>query len=190
MSGKRCFDLAAAAALLVLLAPVLAVIAIGVRVGGRPVLFRQIRVGQYGRQFTILKFRTMRSGPGPLVTVHGDDRITRLGGLLRRLKLDELPQLVNVLLGDMSLVGWRPEVPAVVDQMRAAYEPLLAFPAGVTDPSSIRFRHESALLRDLDDPMAYYLAEILPIKVSLSLDYARRASRRSDLTVLVRTVAR
>jgi lipopolysaccharide/colanic/teichoic acid biosynthesis glycosyltransferase len=187
---KRVFDVCAALLLLAISAPVWVPAACAIAVvDGRPVLFRQARVGQYGRTFVILKFRTMRAAPGRALTVGGDSRITRLGFVLRAVKVDEIPQFVNVVCGDMSLVGWRPELPAIVAAVPDLYAPLLKFKPGIIDPATVRFRHESRLLAVADDPERFYLDEVLPEKVGLSLAYARRASFLSDLRLLARLVA-
>jgi lipopolysaccharide/colanic/teichoic acid biosynthesis glycosyltransferase len=187
---KRFFDVTMAVLLLVLTAPLLAATAIVVLLDtGSPVLFRQARVGHHGRIFIILKFRTMTSSVGPHITVGRDPRVTWSGRWLRSWKLDELPQLVNVLRGDMSLVGWRPELPEYVVRYPDLFAPLLAYRPGVVDPAALRFRHESDLLARQSDPERYYVEVLLPAKVELSLQYARAASLRTDLLVLRGLVA-
>ncbi len=189
--AKRLFDLAGAGLGLVLLAPLLAVLALLIKLeDGDPVLFKQERVGYRGRRFHIWKFRTMvpdAAARGLLLTVGRDPRITRIGAWLRRLKLDELPQLVNVLVGDMSLVGPRPDVPCYVDRYRAPERRVLEFVPGMTDPSAIRFVGESALLAASHDPERNYLEEIAPEKIRLSLAYATRATVWTDLLVILAT---
>jgi lipopolysaccharide/colanic/teichoic acid biosynthesis glycosyltransferase len=190
--AKRTFDLVLTAVGLVVLSPVLALVAVLVGVGsGRPVLFRQTRVGRGFRRFRIVKFRTMvadaeRLG-GPL-SVGADPRITRVGSALRRLKLDELPQLFNVLAGDMSLVGPRPEVPEYVERFRAEYEEILSLRPGLTDLASLKYRDESALLAGAADPAGEYVRVILPDKIRLGREYVRRASVMLDLSIILRTI--
>lgn len=190
---KRAFDLVASAFGLLLLWPVFLVVAVLVKAeDGGPVLFRQERIGRQGRPFWILKFRTMTidaPSRGPAITAHGDARITRIGGLLRRAKLDELPQLWNVLRGDMSLVGARPEVPRYVELFRAEYNEILRLRPGITDPASIRFRDESELLAASEDPETTYIERILPEKLRLARDYVRNASPAYDVQLVLTTLA-
>lgn len=192
---KRMLDVAVASAGLLVLSPLLLACALWVKLDSRgPALYRQARVGQGGRVFRIHKLRTMRvaddpAAPGLAITADRDPRITRAGAFLRASKIDELPQLVDVLLGDMSLVGPRPEVPHYValypEAMRAT---LLSVRPGITDPASIAFRDEQALLARSADPDRTYREVVLPQKLALAADYVRRASFASDLAVLWRTV--
>ena len=189
---KRCIDLAVAIVLLLVLSPVLAVAAIAVKCSGSgPVLFRQTRVGRGGKPFEILKLRTMRTtrSPGPLITGAGDPRVTRVGRVLRRWKVDELPQLVNVLRGEMSFVGPRPEVPRYVNMFAEQYRELLAVRPGITDIASMAFRDEETLLGRSSNPEDLYVREILPRKLALSHAYVRRRSFGLDLRLIARTVA-
>lgn len=190
--GKRLFDLAGASLGVVLLAPLLAVLALLVKLEDRgPVFFKQERVGYRGRRFRIWKFRTMvvdAAARGLLLTVGRDPRITRIGSWLRRLKLDELPQLFNVLVGDMSLVGPRPDVPSYVDRYRARERRVLEFVPGMTDPAAIQFVGENALLAASHDPERNYLEEIAPEKIRLSLAYAERATVWTDLWTILATL--
>lgn len=191
---KRLFDLCCAAAGLVLLVPVLAAVALWVVWDSPgPALFRQQRVGRAGRLFHIVKFRTMHpraETAGPPLTVGADGRITRAGHWLRRTKIDELPQLFNVLLGHMSLVGPRPEVPRYValypDDLRTL---VLSVRPGITDRASIEFRDESTLLGQSSDPERTYVEQILPIKLRYGADYARSHTLRGDLAIILRTLA-
>ena len=165
--GKRLFDIACSATALLLLCPVLLAVALWVRMDSPgPVIFRQQRVGRGGRLFSIFKFRTMRVGAeaaGLPLTVGDDTRITQAGAWLRRSKVDELPQLVNVLWGDMSLVGPRPEVPRYVALYPADLrETVLSVRPGITDLASLAYRNESALLAHSADPERTYAEEILP----------------------------
>lgn len=188
--AKRGLDLLVSATLLALFALPMAFIALWVRLDSPgPALFRQQRVGQGGRLFTIHKFRTMRADGGGLgLTVGEDARITRAGRWLRRLKLDELPQLWDVLRGAMSLVGPRPDLPAYVDRYpEPLRQQLLAVRPGITDPASLAFRDEAALLAAAADPEREYLERILPAKLQLSADYARRATVLTDLRLIART---
>jgi lipopolysaccharide/colanic/teichoic acid biosynthesis glycosyltransferase len=191
--AKRAFDLLAAGLGLLLLAPLMLAIAVAVKLDSRgPVLFRQARVGRHGVLFRIRKFRTMVADApkrGPALTVGDDARITRIGRWLRRTRLDELPQLVDVLAGHMSLVGPRPELPQYV----ALYPPglrerVLAVRPGITDPSSLLFLDESAQLARAADPEREYVDVILPRKLQCAADYAAQAGLRSDVGVLLRTL--
>jgi lipopolysaccharide/colanic/teichoic acid biosynthesis glycosyltransferase len=190
---KRAMDLLLSGAALILVAPLMLIIALAVRLNSSgPAFFRQVRVTRGGRPFEILKFRSMFSTPvsdGRLVTVDGDPRITSVGAFLRRTKLDELPQLINVLKGDMSLVGPRPEVPKYV----AMYPPplrqlILSVRPGITDEASIEFRNESAVLAQADDPEATYLNQILPRKLEMYARYAQHHTLLGDLHILARTL--
>jgi lipopolysaccharide/colanic/teichoic acid biosynthesis glycosyltransferase len=192
---KRAFDILASALGLVLLAPAMLAIALWVRLDSPgPALFRQERVGRHGRTFRIHKFRTMivdAPSLGPSLTTTDDARITYSGRFLRRHKLDELPQLLDVLVGDMSVVGPRPEVPQYV----ALYPPatrdlVLSIRPGLTDEAAIRFRDESRLLAAGIDSHATYVNEILPLKLALYEQYVRNRSMRGDLAIVWRTLLR
>ena len=189
--GKRGFDCALAAVLIVVFAPLLLVLALLIKLDdGGPVLFRQQRTGFRGRPFTILKFRTMivdAPARGRAITVGADARITRIGRWLRASKLDELPQLFNVLKAEMSFVGPRPEVPRYTDDYAREDRVVLARRPGLTDPSSLRYRCESDLLALAGDPEHTYRTRILPDKLRGSARYARRQTLASDLRVLVGT---
>lgn len=180
-----------AAAGLAVLSPTLALLALAVWLdSGRPVLFRHRRVGQGGRTFELLKFRSMVvDHGGPSLTRKGEARITRAGAWLRRWKLDELPQLWNVVRGEMSLVGPRPEVPEYVDLSDPLWRRVLEARPGITDPASVAFRDEEELLAAADDVESYYRAVILPRKLELSAAYLERRSFLSDVEMLFRTVA-
>jgi lipopolysaccharide/colanic/teichoic acid biosynthesis glycosyltransferase len=191
---KRVFDLVCVLPGLLVLGPLLAVIALWIKIDSPgAVLFRQKRVGRHGRVFEILKFRTMRVGAerqGPLVTAADDPRITRSGKLLRRWKLDELPQLVNVLRGDMSLVGPRPEVPEYVRHYPSAVRELvLSVRPGLTDWASIEYRDESRLLAAAADRERMYLEEILPRKLAWCERYVASQSLALDLRLILMTLA-
>jgi lipopolysaccharide/colanic/teichoic acid biosynthesis glycosyltransferase len=189
--AKRAFDLLLSALGLLLLTPVLLLIALWVKLDSPgPVFFRQERVGRFGRPFFIHKFRTMRvDNAGLQITVGVDPRITRAGRVLRAAKLDELPQLWDVLRGAMSLVGPRPEVPRYV----ALYPPqlreiVLSVRPGITDPASLSFRNESELLAAAADPEREYVEVVMPTKLRLAAAYVRRATLRSDLRVILATL--
>jgi lipopolysaccharide/colanic/teichoic acid biosynthesis glycosyltransferase len=155
---------------------------------GGPVLFRQTRVGQNGTLFRIFKLRSMRSGPpGKAITCSGDPRITRTGIFLRRYKIDELPQLWNVLLGDMELIGPRPEVPAYVDQADPAWRTVLRCKPGLTDLSTLLYRNEEEILAQHADPDQVYRQELLPKKLLLSTHYQERRTLVMDMKLLLLT---
>jgi lipopolysaccharide/colanic/teichoic acid biosynthesis glycosyltransferase len=193
MRFKRLFDLCLAIPGAVIVSPVLLGIAAWVKWDSPgPVLFRQVRVGRGGRPFKVLKFRTMLAGAegkGPPITIGSDPRITRCGAFIRKHKLDELPQLFNVIKGEMSLVGPRPEVPEYV----ALYPPevrdvVLSVPPGVTDLASIEFKDESILLAASEDPRRTYIAEILPRKLDLYVSYVGKRSLSLDVQVIAKTI--
>lgn len=187
--AKRGFDLIVAVFLLIVLSPVLVTIAAVIRIrDGKPVLFRQERVGRHGVAFRVLKFRTMHAAPGAQVTIQGDSRITGIGRWLRAHRLDELPQLINVLKGDMSLVGPRPEVAKYVSLFPDEYRQILELRPGITGPASVEFRNESELLAAYPDPERAYVEVILPQKIALAVDYLRDRSMLVDLKILGRTV--
>jgi lipopolysaccharide/colanic/teichoic acid biosynthesis glycosyltransferase len=186
---KRAFDIVVAVVGLVLVSPFLAASALAVRVtSGSPVLYRQERVGRYFQSFEIVKLRTMTTHPGPVVTVGADPRITPVGRWLRRTKVDELPQLWNVVRGDMSLVGPRPEVPIHVEQFRADYEVVLTVRPGITDDASLRYRREAQVLAASADPERAYVEEILPDKLRVARRYVAERSFTGDLRILARTL--
>lgn len=188
---KRLFDLLGATAALLLLTPLLLLVALLVKLDSPgPVFFRQQRVGRRGVPFRIHKFRTMAHGAAGLpITVGADPRITRVGAFLRRTRIDELPQFIDVLQGTMSLVGPRPEVPRYV----AHYPPhlrdrALAVRPGITDPASLHFIDEAALLARAADPEREYIDVILPAKLQRAAEYAEQASLATDLRVLWQTL--
>jgi lipopolysaccharide/colanic/teichoic acid biosynthesis glycosyltransferase len=190
---KRLFDLIVAAGALLMLSPLLLLLALAIRFDSPgPVFFRQVRVGRHGREFRIHKFRTMVADAPALglpLTVGDDPRITRVGRWLRGTRLDELPQLLDVVRGSMSLVGPRPEVPRYVAQYPAELrERVLAVRPGITDPASLAGLDEAAALAAAADPESEYVNVLLPRKLRLAADYAERASLATDLGVLLRTV--
>ncbi len=188
---KRLFDITASALGLLILAPLLALIALAIRLDSAgPIFHRAVRVGRNGCEFTLYKFRTMvvnATQIGPGITISGDPRVTRVGRLLRRWKLDELPQLLNVLRGEMSLVGPRPEDPRYVALYTTEQREVLRVRPGITSPASVRFRNEEALLSG-EDWERRYIEEIMPAKLALDLEYVRHASLHRDLAVLWETL--
>jgi lipopolysaccharide/colanic/teichoic acid biosynthesis glycosyltransferase len=193
MLTKRAFDVISAGMALVVLSPVLLGVALAIRLrDGSPVLFRQRRVGRHGELFVLLKFRTMRpdAAPGGGLTIGDDPRVTPLGRFLRRHKVDELPQLVNVLKGDMSVVGPRPELEEFVAAYPDDYREILRLRPGLTDLASIKYRDEAALLAGSADPRRTYLEDVLPDKIRLAKEYLRTRSLALDLRVIARTLLR
>lgn len=190
--GKIVLDIVASFVGLVILCPLFIVIALIILCGdGLPLFFRQERVGQHGLPFRMWKFRTMVKNAkrlGPPLTAGDDARITRIGHWLRKYKLDELPQLVNVLLGHMSLVGPRPEVPRYVALYTHKQRRVLELKPGITDPASIYYRDESRIMADMPDPERFYVESVMPDKIRINLEYASHASVWSDLGVIVTTV--
>jgi lipopolysaccharide/colanic/teichoic acid biosynthesis glycosyltransferase len=192
LSTKRCFDLFFSSAGLLVLSPLFLLIAVLVKAGdGGPVFFRQQRVGLGGRLFWIWKFRTMvvdAEKQGLKITSGSDRRITRIGRLLRRSKLDELPQLWNVLRGDMSFVGPRPEVPRYVALYTPDQREILRLRPGITDLATLEFRHEEELLRQAADVERLYIDYCIPKKIELNLRYAQRASIWQDTWIILQTL--
>ena len=169
--------------------PILAIAAAAIVIeDGFPILFLQQRVGKAGVLFNVFKLRSMRNGSGPMVTAAGDSRITKTGWLLRKYKLDEVVQLWNVVRGDMSLVGPRPEVPKFVDLNNPLWQQVLSVKPGITDVSTLAFRDEESILKNQTDPEAYYRTHVLPHKLRLQTAELRNRSWRQDLRVLAKTV--
>jgi lipopolysaccharide/colanic/teichoic acid biosynthesis glycosyltransferase len=191
-SVKRGLDIGGSAFGLLLLAPVFAIVAVLIKIDSPgPVFFRQERIGRGFGAFLIYKFRTMvPDAPlkGGTVTTTNDPRITRLGAILRHTKIDELPQLINVLKGEMSLVGPRPEVREYVELFRQHYETTLTVRPGITDLASLKYRDEAALLARSENPEEEYVRRILPDKLRLAEEYVRRASLALDLVLIFKTV--
>jgi len=190
---KRLFDLVVAGAGLLLLAPLLLVIALWIKLDSPgPVFFRQQRVGRFGALFRIHKFRSMRGDAplaGPQLTVGADPRITRAGAFLRRSKLDELPQLIDVLAGTMSLVGPRPEVPRYVAMYPAELRAkVLSVRPGITDPASIAYRDENTLLAGAADPERVYIEQVMPAKLRFAAQYVDRMSLWNDVRLIGATL--
>lgn len=184
------FERPVAAGGLVALSPVLLLCAAAVRLSSPgPLLFRQERVGQGGKRFILFKFRTMQTGQeGAQVTRSGDVRITSVGCLLRKLKLDELPELWNIVRGEISLVGPRPEVPRYIDFANPLWAEVLRARPGITDPVTLRLRNEEELLPQGQDPERFYSEVLQPVKLRGYAEYLRRRTWRTDLVVLVETI--
>jgi lipopolysaccharide/colanic/teichoic acid biosynthesis glycosyltransferase len=192
--ARRVFDVAVAGVALAAVLLPMAVIALAIRLGSRgPAFFRQERVGLNGRRFRIWKLRTMVSDApagGSLVTAAGDARITPLGRVLRRWKVDELPQLINVLTGEMSLVGPRPEVARYVALYSDEQRRVLSVPPGMTDPASLEYADEEQRLEGTDDIETVYVREVMPRKLELNLRYIDERTFGGDLKLILRTIAR
>ena len=189
---KRSFDIIASAAGLFLLASVFGIAALLIRLtSGSPVIFRQQRMGRDFRPFTIYKFRTMvidAQLKGRAITCDRDSRITPIGAVIRKLKVDELPQLLNVLKGDMSLVGPRPEMPEFVRQFEQDYRVILQIRPGITDLASLKYHNESEVLAQFEDPSDAYIRCILPDKLLLAKEYVNRSSLLFDIELILRTL--
>ena len=190
--AKRLFDIVSSGIGLLCLAPIFVVMAIWIKLDSRgPVFYRQTRVGRYGRDFRIFKFRSMRVGSdkGRQITVgEKDPRITRFGYFIRRYKIDELPQLINVFLGDMSVVGPRPEVRKYVDLYSEEQRKVFQVRPGITDLASIKYRNENELLSQVDDPDTYYIDVIMPDKLAINLEYIRHQSFMGDIKIIFNTL--
>lgn len=189
---KRLFDIIVSLILLILLSPVFLVISIMIKTDSKgPVMFRQVRVTQYGKTFRIFKFRTMVTDAeklGTQVTVDNDSRITKTGNRLRKCRLDEIPQLLNILKGEMSFVGTRPEVEKYVNCYTPEMMAILLLPAGVTSTASIAYKDEDRLLKDAVSPDDVYVKQILPEKMKYNLEYLKNFGFFYDIRVMIRTV--
>lgn len=188
---KRLFDLIASGLGLIVLIPLFLIIAIWIKLDSKgSVFYRQVRVGRNNKDFRIFKFRSMRVGAdkGSLVTIGGrDPRVTRSGYWIRKFKLDELPQLINVFIGDMSLVGPRPEVRHYVDYWTPEQMHVLDVRPGITDPASIKFRNENELMEKAEDPEKYYIEVIMQEKIKLYLEYVEKHNFWYDLGLIFKT---
>lgn len=188
---KRIFDIVASGLGLIVLSPLFFMLAIWIKLDSKgPVFYRQVRVGRYNKDFRIFKFRSMRVGAdkGSLVTIGGrDPRVTRSGYWIRKFKLDELPQLINVFNGDMSLVGPRPEVRHYVDYWTPEQMHVLDVRPGITDPASIKFRNENELMEQAEDPEKYYIEVIMQEKLKLYLEYVQNHSFLGDIGLIFKT---
>ena len=189
---KRIFDIISSLAGLVLLFPLLAIVALLIKCDSKgPVFFKQERIGKGFRPFGIYKFRTMRqASDGLRLTIGQDPRITRIGSFLRKTKLDEVPQLINVLKGEMSLVGPRPEVREFVELFRRDYEEILKVRPGVTDIASLKYQDEAKILGESKSPEEEYVRRILPDKIRLAEEYVSRSSFLFDLGLILKTLPR
>lgn len=188
---KWVFDRVMALVGLVVLSPLLAVVAIliAIKMPGGPVLFRQKRVGQYGELFTMVKFRSMTvAHGGSSISVAGESRITPLGAKLRKYKLDELPELWNVLIGDMSFVGPRPDVPGYADKLVGEDREILQLKPGITGPASLKYRNEEEILASVEDPIRYNDEVIFPDKVRINREYMEEWSFWGDIRIIFKTV--
>lgn len=189
--GKRIFDLIIGILGLIILAVPMALIAILIRItSGSPIFFTQERVGKGGQIFYVKKFRTMsvRSVEDSSITVAGDSRVTAIGSYLRRWKLDELPQLWNVLVGEMSLVGPRPDVPGYADKLQGDDRKLLLLRPGITGPATLAYRNEEEILAKVSDPVQYNNEIIYPDKVRINLEYMEKCSLMQDLKYILETM--
>ncbi len=188
---KRLFDIIASGLGLIVLSPLFVVLAVWIKLDSKgSVFYRQVRVGFKNKDFRIFKFRSMRVGAdkGSLVTIGGHDpRVTRSGYFIRKFKFDELPQLINVFLGDMSLVGPRPEVRHYVNYWTPEQMHVLDVRPGITDPASIKFRNENELMEQAEDPEKYYIEVIMQEKIKLYLEYVEKHSFLYDLGLIFKT---
>lgn len=188
---KRLFDIVASGLGLIVLGPLFLILAIWIKLDSKgPVFYRQVRVGYKNKDFRIFKFRSMRVGAdkGSLVTIGGrDPRVTKSGYWIRKFKLDELPQLINVFIGDMSLVGPRPEVRHYVDYWTPEQMHVLDVRPGITDPASIKFRNENELMEQAEDPEKYYIEVIMQEKIKLYLEYVEKHNFFYDLGLIFKT---
>ena len=189
---KRAFDILAATILLLLLSPVFLILAIAIKIDSPgKVFYRQVRVTQYGRRFRIFKFRSMVSDAdrkGTLVTVSGDTRVTKIGKFIRRYRLDEIAQLLNVICGDMTFAGTRPEVPRYTDQYTSEMMATLLIPAGITSLASIYYKDESKILDASDDPDRVYVEKVLPAKMYHNLKAIEEFSLFGDVKIMFMTL--
>ena len=188
---KSIFDRTASFFGLVFLFPVLIVVGILIRIKmpGGPIIFKQRRVGQHGQLFTMYKFRSMTVGhSGSSVSVKGESRITPLGAKLRKYKLDELPELWNVLIGDMSLVGPRPDVPGYADKLEGENRRMLLLNPGITGPASLKYRNEEEILAEQENPQKYNDAVLFPDKVQINIEYLDNWSFWNDIKIIIYTV--
>ena len=191
---KRCFDILFSIVGVLLAAPFLLLVAIMIKCSSRgPVFFRQTRIRKGGSEFKIIKFRTMIVDAekfGGQITPTNDPRITGIGKLLRKTKLDELPQLINVLLGEMSFVGPRPEVPHYVNLYTPDQQKVIDLVPGITDPASIKYSNEGEILAASSDPEKAYIDSIMPEKIRMNLEYAAKANIFTDMGVILKTLKR
>ena len=190
---KSIFDFTSSLIVLALLSPFFIIISILIKLDSRgTIFFKQVRVGLIGKDFLLLKFRTMKilENNTNLITIGNDNRITKIGRILRKYKLDELPQLINILKGEMSVVGPRPEVRKYVNMYSALQLKVLSVKPGLTDPSSIKFSNESELLSQAENPEKYYIEELMPLKIELSLEYIKNQKFVGDLIIIFKTFSK
>ncbi len=191
--GKRALDILAATVGLILLSPALGLVACCIKLTSRgPAFYRQVRIGKGGRPFQILKFRSMTmqtSNRDLKITVAGDSRVTPVGRFLRRYKVDELPQLWNVIRGDMSLVGPRPEVPVYIEEYTREQRIVLSVRPGITDTASLAYRHEEEILANQGDPEQFYRTQILPDKLARNRAYLEKITLQNDIRIIVKTIS-
>lgn len=188
---KWIFDRVVAFSGLVMLMPVMTLIAVGIKASSpsHPVFFRQIRIGQYGKRFSIIKFRTMKSkGSDYSVSIKNDCRITSFGHFLRKYKLDELPELWNVLVGDMSFVGPRPDVPGYADHLQGEDQKILELKPGITGPATLKYRNEEEILSGVSDPVEYNDKIIWPDKIKINRKYVDERTFMGDLKIILQTI--
>lgn len=192
LAAKRLFDFVLSFIMMIIFLPVFLIIAVVIKMDSRgPVMFRQVRVTQYGRKFRIFKFRTMVDKAdkiGTQLTTNNDSRVTRVGVFLRKSRLDELPQLFNIILGDMSLVGTRPEVVKYVKEYTDEMMATLLLPAGVTSEASIRYKDEQKLLDNVDNIDDVYINKVLPEKMKYNLQSLKKYSFMQDVITIIKTM--
>ena len=190
---KQIFDILFSFLGLILLFPVFVIVAILIKIkmSGGPVIFTQKRVGQYGKMFTIYKFRTMITDhSGSSISIKGENRITKLGAILRKYKIDELPELWNILKGDMSFVGPRPDVPGYADRLIGENRNILKLKPGITCPASLKYANEEKLLENVDNPKEYNDKIIFPDKVKINLEYYKNHNLLLDIKYIIKTIFR
>lgn len=189
---KRTFDIIASGIGIIILSPILLGVSISIKIGSKgTVFFKQVRVGKDEKTFNILKFRTMVTDAeslGTQITIGKDNRITKTGAVLRKFKIDELPQLINVFKGDMSLVGPRPEVPKYVAMYNEDQKKVLTVRPGITDIASLRYKDENDILGKVDNPEEYYINTIMPDKLNLNLEYIEKNNIIFDLFLIIKTI--
>ena len=189
---KRLFDFLASLFGIIIISPILIIVAIAIKVDSKgPVMFLQKRVGRYGNPFYIYKFRTMVTDAeklGTQITIGKDNRITKVGSFLRKYKIDELPQLFNVLKGDMSLVGPRPEVPKYVELYSEEERRVLEVRPGITDLASLRYKDENDILGKVENPEDYYINVIMKDKLKLNLEYIEKSNLIFDISLIIKTI--
>lgn len=191
---KRLFDIIASSIGIVILSPIFLFVSIAIKIGSKgDVFFKQVRVGKDHKEFNILKFRTMITNAeslGKQITVGNDNRITKVGAFLRKLKIDELPQLINVFKGDMSLVGPRPEVPKYVKLYNDEQKRVLDVRPGITDIASLRYKDENDILGKVENPEEYYINTIMPDKLNLNLEYIEKNNIVFDIYLIIKTIVK